>query len=73
MRGEPIDRRHATASAVDTDERRFYIVMQHLATVLWMKELAVEGLDALSAVLERAGRRPDSRPRHGMSRRFDSP
>jgi hypothetical protein len=36
----------------DSAEQRFYAVMHHLATVLWTKDLAAEGLAALTAVLE---------------------
>jgi hypothetical protein len=43
----------AALPAEDVRERQFYVVMHHMATVLWLKGKAVEGLTALSAVLER--------------------
>lgn len=53
MRREP---REVVSSApvrcLDAEEQRFYAVMHHLATVLWMKGATVEALAALSAVLE---------------------
>jgi hypothetical protein len=42
------------ALPLNAKERQFYIVMHHLATVLWVKGLAVEALRTLSGVLEAA-------------------
>lgn len=44
--------RLALLHAEDIQERQFYAIMHHLATVLWMMGKAVEGLAALSALLE---------------------
>lgn len=41
---------------LDVSEQRFYVVMHHLATVLWMKGAAVEALTALRDVLEETSR-----------------
>jgi len=35
----------------DPKERKFYIVMHHMASVLWMKGRSVEAVDALLDVL----------------------
>jgi hypothetical protein len=45
----------ASARGLDDAERRFYVVMHHLATVLWMRGRSTEALAALTAVMEWAG------------------
>jgi hypothetical protein len=47
---------------LDTAEQRFYVVMHHMATVLWMKGAVVEALAALSGVLEEASKRMTAVP-----------
>jgi hypothetical protein len=48
----------------DMAEQRFYIVMHHMATVLWMKGATVEALAALSAVLKVASEPVAPAPRN---------
>lgn len=45
----------AAARSVDEAERRFYVVMHHLATVLWLKGRSTEALAALTAVVDWVG------------------
>jgi hypothetical protein len=56
------EHRHQSAAtqADGLQEQQFYAVMHHLATVLWMKGLVVEGLAALSAVVEWAVTREEA-------------
>jgi hypothetical protein len=55
------ERRQPAATQADgVQEQQFYAVMHHLATVMWMKGLVVEGLAALSVVVECAVTREEA-------------
>ena len=55
-------------TTLDPAEQRFYVVMNHMATALWMKGAAVEALAALGAVLEWVGHHAEDNDKHSHMR-----